>query len=175
MQRAAIHLDMGDYEGAVADCDKALKIDPNLAAAHVARARGECELGEIDHAILDCDSAIHLDEKLIEAYVIRAKARLEKASEMRTLAEVAECEQAVDDCQTAIELSKNPRRSGSRETPQDDVRPGPRVSRFHLSDCSPRRRPWPSSKSAFARSLPRQRARCAAPTPVPPRKTTPGP
>ena len=37
----------------------------------------------------DCDSAIHLDENLIEAYVIRAKARLEKASEMRTLAEVA--------------------------------------------------------------------------------------
>ena len=97
---------MGDYESAVADCDAALEADPNLAAAHVARARGECELGEIDQAVLDCDSAIHLDENLIEAYVIRAKARLEKSSEMRTLAEVAECDQAVDDCQKAIDLSK---------------------------------------------------------------------
>ncbi len=89
MQRAAVRLDLGDYEGAVADCDAALKADPNLAAAHVTRARGECELGEIDNAVTDCDSAIHLDESLIEAYVIRAKARLEKAAEMRTLAEVA--------------------------------------------------------------------------------------
>ena len=65
MQRAAIHLDMGDYEAAVADCDEALKADPNLAAAHVARARGECELGEIDRAVSDCDSAVHLDENLM--------------------------------------------------------------------------------------------------------------
>ncbi len=106
MQRAMIHLDMGDYESAIADCDVALKADPNLATAHVARARGECELGEIDLAIIDCDAAIHLDGNLIEVYVIRAKARLEKASEMRTLAEVAECEQAVADCQTAIDRSK---------------------------------------------------------------------
>jgi tetratricopeptide (TPR) repeat protein len=105
-QRAAICLDLGEYESAVADCDAALDADPNLAAAHVARARGECELGEIDHAIIDCDSAIHLDANLIEAYVIRAKARLEKAAEMRTLAEVAECQQAAADCRTVIDLSK---------------------------------------------------------------------
>lgn len=105
IQRAVIRLDMGDYEGAATDCDEALKADPNLAAAYVARARGECELSEIDKAILDCDSAIHLDEGLIEAYVIRGKARLEKSSEMRTLAEVAACDQAVDDCQKAIRRS----------------------------------------------------------------------
>ena len=29
MQRAAVHLDLGDYESAVADCDEALKADPN--------------------------------------------------------------------------------------------------------------------------------------------------
>ena len=107
LQRAAIRLDMGDYENAVADCDVALDVDPALAAAHVARARGKCELGEIDQAIVDCNAAIHLDANLIEAYVIRAKAQLEKSSEMRTLAEVAECQQAVDDCQTAIGLAKN--------------------------------------------------------------------
>ena len=41
MQRAAVHLDMGDYESAVADCDEVLKADPNLAAAYVARAHGD--------------------------------------------------------------------------------------------------------------------------------------
>ncbi|MGO9110341.1 MAG: tetratricopeptide repeat protein, partial [Thermoguttaceae bacterium] len=106
LQRARIRLDLGDYEGAVADCDEALGADPKLAAAHVLRARGECELSEIDKAIIDCDSAIQLDENLIEAYAIRAKARLEKAAEMRTLAEIAECRQAAADCRTAIDLSK---------------------------------------------------------------------
>ena len=109
MQRAAVRFDRGDYEGAVADCDTVLKADPNLAAAHLTRARGEYELGEIDNAVTDCDSAIHLDESLIEAYAIRAKARLEKAAEMRTLAEVRQCDQALDDCQTTIGLSKRVR------------------------------------------------------------------
>ena len=88
------------------DCDAALSVDPNQVEPHVARARGECELGEIDYAVTDCDSAIRLDANCMEAYVIRAKARLEKFSEMRTLAEVAECIQAADDCQKALELSK---------------------------------------------------------------------
>ena len=109
LQRAAIHLDRGDYESAVADCDAALNADPNLAAARVARARGECELSEFERAIADCDAAIHLDENLIEAYVIRAKARMEQSSEMRTLAEVAQCRQAADDCRTAIALAKKPK------------------------------------------------------------------
>ncbi len=106
MQRAAICLDMRDYEGAVADCDAVLEADPNLAAAHVARARAESELSETDKAVIDCDSAIHLDENLIEAYAVRAKARLEKSAEMRTLAEVAQCNRAVDDCQKVLGLSK---------------------------------------------------------------------
>jgi len=106
MQRATVRLDMGDYANAVADCNAALASDPNLAAAYIARARGECELGDTENAITDCDSAIHRDDKLAEAYVVRAKTRLKKASEMRTLAEVAQCESAVVDCQTAIELSK---------------------------------------------------------------------
>ena len=106
MQRAAIHLDMGDYESAVADCDAVLQADPQRAAAHVARARAECELSENEKAVSDCDAAIRLDERLVEAYVIRAKARLEKAAEMRTPAEVAECQRATADCRTAIEKSK---------------------------------------------------------------------
>ena len=50
-KRATIHLDMDNYESAVADCDVALEADPNLAAAHVVRARGECELSEFAKAV----------------------------------------------------------------------------------------------------------------------------
>ncbi len=107
VERASIHMDMDNYEGAVADCDAALAADPKMAAAHVVRARGECELSEFDKAIVDCDAAIHLDGQLVEAYVFRAKARLEQASEMRTLAEVADCRKAAADCRQAIELAKN--------------------------------------------------------------------
>ena len=123
MRRAEINLDRDDYASAVADCDEALSADPNLAAAHVLRARGECELGEIDPAVLDCDAAIRLDGRgqhvlmVGEAYAVCAKARLEKASELRTLDEVAECERAVDDCQNAIELSKKVK--GDQESIKD--------------------------------------------------------
>jgi tetratricopeptide (TPR) repeat protein len=106
LQRAAIHLDRHDFVGAVADCDAALEADPKSAAAYVARARGRFGSGETDKALVDCDAAIRLDENLIDAYAVRAEARTEKASEMRTLSEVAECGQAVDDCQRTIELVK---------------------------------------------------------------------
>jgi tetratricopeptide (TPR) repeat protein len=108
VQRGAVCLDLGDYEGAVTDCELPPAADPKLAArAHVIRARGECELSEFDKAISDCDAAIALEGGLIEAYVTRARARLEKSSEMRTLDEVAECRQAAVDCQKAIEGSQN--------------------------------------------------------------------
>jgi tetratricopeptide (TPR) repeat protein len=111
MQRAAVCLDLGDYDNAVADCDAALAAEPKLAgpqlaAAHVFRARGECALSEFDKAVSDCDSAVSLEGKEIEAYVLRARARLEKSSEMRTLDEVADCRQAAADCQKAIDLAR---------------------------------------------------------------------
>ena len=147
MQRATIHLELGDYENAVADCDVAIEADPNLAAAYVARARGESESGELDNAVRDCDSAIHLDGGLIEAYVVRAKARLEKSAEMRTPSEVAECELAADDCQKAFELAKK-LKGESEETRRAEV--AARLGRTSSAEpctrtCGCRRRPWPSS------------------------------
>ena len=108
LQRAVVELDMGDYESAVADATAVLDAAPDSAVAYVARARGECELSETDRAINDCDAAIRLDKDQIEAYVVRAKTRLEKSSKMRTLAEVAECGQAADDCRKAMELCNRP-------------------------------------------------------------------
>ena len=135
--------------------------DPNLAAAHVARARGECELSEIDKAIIDCDSAIHLDENLIEAYVIRAKARLEKSSEMRTLAEVAECRQAAADCRTAIDASKKFQgRSGRPEAcPRRCAAWRTSFAVRSIRICTPRRRPWPSTNRPFP-WIPTSSVRC---------------
>ena len=111
VERAAVCVDLGDYETAVADCDAALEADPKLAvprlaAVHVLRARAECELSEFDKAIGDADLAVSLDGSLIEAYVVRARARLEKSSEIRTLEEVAECRRVATDCQKAIESAK---------------------------------------------------------------------
>jgi tetratricopeptide (TPR) repeat protein len=106
LQRAMVGLETGDYAAAVADCDAAIQAEPGMVEAFVCRARGYCELGEYDRAVTDCDAAIHLDPNCTEAYVQRARARLERAAEMRTVEEVAECSQAVDDCQKAIELAK---------------------------------------------------------------------
>ena len=105
MRRAEILLDTGDYQAAVDDCDKLLAVDPDLAAARILRARGFVDTGEIDKAVLDCDAVIRSDGKRSDAYLARARARVEKSSEMRTLADVAECDTAADDCRKALALA----------------------------------------------------------------------
>ena len=105
VRRAEIYLDTGDYLPAIDDCDKALEIDPRLPAARVAQARGLIEKGDFDKAIADCTAAIETDGARLDAYAVRAKARLERSSETHSVAAIAECDKAVNDCAKALSLS----------------------------------------------------------------------
>lgn len=44
----------GDYDKAIADCSKAIELDPKLAEAYVYRGVVFCEKGDHDKAIADC-------------------------------------------------------------------------------------------------------------------------
>ena len=63
---------------ALADCNKAIELDPKLAGAYSNRGVAHLEKGELDRAIADCNKAIELDPKLAEAYNNRGAAYIEK-------------------------------------------------------------------------------------------------
>ena len=58
----------GDFEGAKADFDAALRIRPGLAYAYLNRAATRRELGDLQGALVDLDKAISVQPKLFEAY-----------------------------------------------------------------------------------------------------------
>src|SRR3989338_8184593 len=57
---------------AIADCDKALKLNPNDAIAYNNRGYAKDKLGDYKGAIKDYDKAIELNPKLAEAYYNRS-------------------------------------------------------------------------------------------------------
>jgi len=64
--------EQGHYDEAIEECNKAIELDPNLAAAYNNRAWAYNEKGQYDLAIADCNKAIELDPSLFEAYWNRA-------------------------------------------------------------------------------------------------------
>lgn len=66
----------GDLDSALADFDRAIKLDPQSAYAYYARGSALSELGRLDEAIADFDRAIEIDPKFALAYANRGMARL---------------------------------------------------------------------------------------------------
>src|SRR5690606_26337158 len=64
---------LGQYERAIADCDRALALDPNYALAYVNRGTMFGELGQHERAMLDYDRALALDPTFALAYVGRGR------------------------------------------------------------------------------------------------------
>lgn len=61
-------LGKGDLDGAIADCDRAIQLDPKLPGAYINRGYAKLRKGELDAAIADCDQAIKLNPKLDLAF-----------------------------------------------------------------------------------------------------------
>jgi len=58
----------GDLDGAIADCDRALQLNPNFAAAYNCRGTAKDIKGDIDGAITDLNQAIQVNPKDADAY-----------------------------------------------------------------------------------------------------------
>jgi tetratricopeptide (TPR) repeat protein len=82
---------------AVADFDRAVKIDPDQPQPRLQRALVGLETGDYANAVADCDVAVKAEPSLVEAYVARARGKCE----------LGETESAVKDCGKAIDLDGN--------------------------------------------------------------------
>jgi tetratricopeptide (TPR) repeat protein len=83
-----------DFKGAIADYNKAILINPNLADAYGNRGNAKSALGDKQGAIADYNEAIDLNPNLSEAYYNRAPVQMELGNPQR----------AIDDYTEAIRL-----------------------------------------------------------------------
>jgi tetratricopeptide (TPR) repeat protein len=69
---------IGELQGALADCNEALRIEPNAAATFDSRGLIYLKMSQWDLAIEDYSSALRIDPKLAGSLYGRGLARLEK-------------------------------------------------------------------------------------------------
>lgn len=72
--RCKAYNDKGEHDRAIADCDEAVRLDPNSAAVYYNRAIAYDDKGDHAHAITDYSEAIWLDAKFALAYYRRGLA-----------------------------------------------------------------------------------------------------
>src|SRR5438034_2224350 len=65
----------GDMEGAIADCTRAIKLDPRYAPAYNTRGLAKKNKGDLNEAITDYTRAVELDPKYANAYYNRGLAK----------------------------------------------------------------------------------------------------
>jgi Tfp pilus assembly protein PilF len=88
-------LDKGKYDDAIAEYDKAIEINPNVAIAYTNRGLAYGRKGEVDRAIADYTKAIALDPNFVLAYALRGGAYKHKGDK----------EQAIVDYRKALEIN----------------------------------------------------------------------
>ena len=73
-------LKKGDLNGAIADCNQAIKLDPNHGKAYQTRAIAERRKGDLNGALADYNQAIELYER----NPVRSVSRLRRTSTKTT-------------------------------------------------------------------------------------------
>ena len=76
--RGLARLNLGDFDQAIEDYARALRIRPKLTEAYLGRGIALDAEGEYDRAVLDYDRAISIDPKSAEAYFRRGCALVKK-------------------------------------------------------------------------------------------------
>lgn len=104
--RGVAYSELGDFDRAIADYERALQLRPgdpkslrNLRIAHTRRGLAAARVGEVDRALGDLTRAIELEPEHPTAYVRRAELRLERG----------EVDAAIGDLETAARLAPDNR------------------------------------------------------------------
>ena len=88
--RCRLWITKGNLDRAIADCDEAIRRDPNLGEAYVNRGMAWSRVGGDDRAIADFDAAIRLNPGLAMAYNNRGVARRNKGDFTGAIADYGE-------------------------------------------------------------------------------------
>lgn len=94
VNRARAQFELHEYGHAVADCNRALEIEPRYAPALCWRGRAYAKIGDLAAGLADLDAAIALDATFPAAYIGRALIRLERG----------ELEAALSDAARAVDI-----------------------------------------------------------------------
>ena len=79
--------DLGDYKGAIADYDTAIRLKPDLAEAYYNRGVAKQKLGQYVAAIADYDTTIRLEPDLATAYFNRGGAKRDLGQHVAAIAD----------------------------------------------------------------------------------------
>ena len=79
--------DLGDYKGAIADYDTAIRLKPDLAEAYYNRGVAKQKLGQHVAAIADYDTTIRLEPDLATAYFNRGGAKRDLGQHVAAIAD----------------------------------------------------------------------------------------
>ena len=88
--RGTIRNEKGDQDGAIADINEAIRLDPENADNYNVRGLARLAKGNKDGAMADYNEAIRLDPKLALAYYNRGIARQEKGDQDGAIADYSE-------------------------------------------------------------------------------------
>jgi S1-C subfamily serine protease len=95
--QAQANIDRGDYGGAIAPLDQAIRLNPNYSAAYALRGFAQARLGKASAALADSEQAIRLDPKTARAYLVRGLVR----------SRIGETQEALADANQGISLQPN--------------------------------------------------------------------
>ena len=83
--------DSGDLEGALADAERAIKLDPRFADAYHLRGMLHFRKQNLEQAVADIDRAIEFNPRLAAAYGNRGFIRLLQGQEARAQEDFDQC------------------------------------------------------------------------------------
>ena len=91
VNRSSVKVDLGDYKGAIEDCNAAIRLKPRdtiLAIAYVNRGEAKSDLGDYNGSIEDCNTVIGLkpiDTILAGTYNVRGKAKANQGNNIDSI------------------------------------------------------------------------------------------
>ncbi len=90
LQRAMAYLSNNALEPALADCERALGLDPKLSRAYLCRGLARQGLGDPAGALADFNRALELDPQMAKAYLNRGIAQLDLGNVAAALSDLSQ-------------------------------------------------------------------------------------
>src|SRR6185503_18072395 len=118
-QRGYVHLDMKNFDTAIVDFERAIKLSPDMAWAYQGLGTAWMFKGHMEKAIENFSRAIEKDPRIAWAFCNRGVAKVYLGQETQAQADFDECVRLRPDLKSEVdrraELARSLRRIGKQE------------------------------------------------------------